>query len=103
MTVKDGRTTIIVQVQPNASQNGLVRYTNGVLHLKIAAPPLKGKANKELVKFLSGIFKVSRGNLTVEKGMTSRRKVITIRGLTQDQIMGQLERLAVEQETGEAV
>ncbi len=82
---------IVVQVQPNASQNKVVRFRDGVLHLKIAAPPIKGKANQELLKFLSDILGVSKMNLTIEKGITSRRKTVAIRGLIQNQVTTKLE------------
>lgn len=81
--MKEERATIVVQVQPNASQNKVTRFENGVLYLRIAAPPVKGKANRELIKFLSAILRVSKGSITIEKGLTSRRKVIVIKGLTQ--------------------
>ena len=85
------RTKIVVQVQPSASQNKVGRFADGVLHLKIAAPPVKGKANHELIRFLSSILGIARSNLTVEKGATSKRKVISIQGLTQDEVVGRLE------------
>ena len=78
---------IVVRVQPNASRNEVLRVKESVLHVKIAAPPVKGKANQELIKFLSDILGVSRSDLTIEKGMTSKRKVIGINGLTQNQVM----------------
>ena len=84
------QTKIVVQVQPSASQNKLVRFENGVLHLKIAAPPVKGKANQELVKFLSDTLDVSKTSLTIEKGLTSRRKVIAVQGQAQDEVMKRL-------------
>ena len=93
--MKEEQTTIVVQVQPNASQNRVVRVEDGVWHLRIAAPPIKGKANYELIKVLSDILKVGKGNLTIEKGMTSKRKVIVIKGLTQNQVMGQLEKVGM--------
>lgn len=92
--MKEGQAIIVVQVQPNASQNKVARFKDGVLHLKIAAPPVKGKANQELIKFLSNILGVGKDNLTIEKGMTSQRKVIAINRLTQDQVMGQIKNLA---------
>lgn len=91
--VKPEPVTIVVQVQPNASQSKLVRFEDGVWHLRLAAPPVKGKANQELTKFLGDILGVAKGKLTIEKGVTSRRKVIAVSGLTQNQIMGQLEKL----------
>lgn len=84
---------IVVRVQPNASENEVIRFKDGVLFMRIAALPIKGKANQELIKFLSDILGVSRSHLTIEKGMTSKRKVIGVSGLTQRQVTGQLERL----------
>jgi len=86
---------IIVRVQPNASQNEVLRIAEGVLHIRIAAPPVKGKANQELVKFLSDILGVSKSDLTIEKGMTSKRKVIGVNGLSQSQVMEQLAKLGI--------
>lgn len=91
-TVTKEITTIIVQVQPNASQNKIVRFEEEVLYAKIAAPPVKGKANQELIKFLSRILEISRNDITIEKGMTSRRKVIAIKGLGQNQVTEQLKK-----------
>ncbi|MFC2059867.1 DUF167 domain-containing protein [Chloroflexota bacterium] len=83
---------IVIQVQPNASQNKVTRFENGVWHLRIAAPPIKGKANQELIKFLSDILGVSKTNLTIEKGISSKRKVVAIKGLTKDKMIEQLEK-----------
>ncbi len=84
--MKEDQATIVVQVQPNASQNRMARFEDGVLHLRIAAPPVKGKANQELLRFLSDILEISQTSLTIEKGLTSKRKVIAVTGLTQQQV-----------------
>ena len=68
----------------------MVGFEEGVLRVKIAAPPVKGRANKELIEFLSQILKVSRGSITLEKGATSRRKVIGISGLSQAEVSRRL-------------
>jgi uncharacterized protein (TIGR00251 family) len=81
------QTKIVTQVQPNARQNEVTGFKDGVLHLKIAAPPVGGKANQELIKFLSALLGVSKTSLTIEKGVTSRRKLIGVTGLTLDQII----------------
>ena len=77
---------ITVQVQPGASRNQVTRYTDGVLHVQIAAPPVRGKANRELIEFLSDILGVSRGRLSIEKGHTSRRKVIAVEGMGEGEV-----------------
>jgi len=81
---------ISIKVQPNARQNEILRYQDEVLHIRIAAPPVKGKANRELLRFLSDILGLSQSQLTIEKGMTSRVKVVGITRLTREQIMAQL-------------
>ncbi len=81
------KTRIVVHVQPNASQNQVQGFKDGVFYIRIAAPPVKGKANQELIKFLSDILGVSKSNLTIERGMTGKKKIIVISGLTQDQVM----------------
>ena len=85
--MKEEKTTIVVQVQPKSGRNGVTGFEDGVLHVKIAAPPVKGKANQELVRFLSDILGTAKSNITIEKGLTSRRKVIGIRGLGQDEVV----------------
>lgn len=90
--MKEKSTTIVVQVQPNARQNKVVRLGDGVLHLRIAAPATKGKANKELLKLLSGILGVPKTHVTIERGMISKKKTIVIQGLTQKEVATQLER-----------
>ena len=91
--MKEEQATIVVQVQPNASQNKVARFEDGVWYLRIAAPPVKGKANQELIKFLSNILGIGKGSLTIEKGMTSKKKIVVVNGLTQNQVLGLLEKL----------
>ena len=80
-------TRIAVQAHPGAKKNEILRFEAGVWHLKIAALPTEGKANKELIEFLSEILGVSKSRLSLEKGTTSHKKLISVQGLT----MGQCE------------
>ena len=82
---------IVVRVQPNASRNQVLGFKDGIWQVRIAAPPIKGQANQELIKFLSDTLGVSKSNLTLEKGMTSKTKTVAIKGLKQNQVMIQLE------------
>ncbi|MFC1915989.1 DUF167 domain-containing protein [Chloroflexota bacterium] len=86
------QTKIVVQVQPNARHNEVLGFKDGVLHLRITAPPVEGKANRALIKFLSAILEVSKSSLTIEKGVTGRRKLIGIIGLTHDQVIERSQR-----------
>lgn len=66
--------------------------SGGVLQIKVAAPPVKGKANKELITFLSGVLGVSKSSLNLVKGQASRNKVVAVAGLSHDDIIGRLTR-----------
>ena len=92
------QTNITVQVQPGARRNEALGFEDGVLKVKIAAPPVKGRANKELIAFLSQLLNVSKGSITLEKGAASRRKLIGVSGLSQAEVA---KRLAAQSKTGE--
>jgi len=79
---------IAVRVQPNAGRSEVLGFKNGCLRIKLAAPPEKGKANRELLSLLSDVLKISKSNIAIRRGTTSKTKVIGISGLSQEQLMG---------------
>lgn len=81
---------ISVRVHPNAKKSGLSGSLDGVWQIKVAAPPVKGKANAELLALLSKVLGVGKSNLSIAKGHTSRSKVITVDGLSEAEIMKRL-------------
>jgi uncharacterized protein (TIGR00251 family) len=78
--------SIPVRVQPNAARNEVVGFTDGVLQVRVAAPPVKGKANRELVDFLGQVLRVGKSRLVIIKGHTARNKVVAVSGLSQEEI-----------------
>ena len=90
VVMSGSRAKISLRVYPSAAKSEVVGFTDGVLQVRVAAPPVKGKANKELIAFLSKALAVGKGALTIVKGQTSRSKVIAIDGLSQEDIMKQL-------------
>ncbi|MCD6575678.1 MAG: DUF167 domain-containing protein [Nanoarchaeota archaeon] len=67
-----------VKVVPKSSKIS-VEKKNGKLHVKLTAPPEKGKANKQLVEVLAEHFGVSKSKVKILKGETSHNKVVEIR------------------------
>ena len=65
-----------VYIQPNAHKSEIVGFHNGELKLKICSPPVDGKANKEVIKFLSKLFGIAKSKVLLLKGEKSRHKVI---------------------------
>ncbi len=81
---------ISLRVYPSAARSEVIGFTDGVLQVRVAAPPVKGQANKELIAFLSKALGVGKGTLAIIKGHTSRSKVVAIDGLSQEDIMKRL-------------
>lgn len=92
MTVNSHSDTNLLRLRayPNASRSEVTGFTDGVLQVRVAAPPVKGKANRELTAFLSQALGISKSSLTIVKGHTSRNKVIAVNGLSQEDIINRL-------------
>ena len=88
--MSESEAKISLRVYPGAARSEVVGFTNDVLRVRVAAPPVKGQANKELIAFLSQALAVGKGALTIVKGRTSRSKVIAIDGLSREEIMRRL-------------
>ena len=65
-------------LQPKASRDKFVGLLGEELKVAITAPPVDGKANAHLIKFLSKQFKVAKSDITVEKGQLSRHKLVRV-------------------------
>ena len=83
-------TEISVRVTPKSARNEVVGVTDGIWRVRVSAPPVKGKANKELITFLSQLLNVAKSQIGIVRGHTSRNKVITINGLSREEIMKRL-------------
>jgi len=70
--------TFAVRVVPRASRSELVGLYDGALRIRLAAPPVEGAANRELVKFLAKHFKVAPGTIELVSGAGSKNKVIRL-------------------------
>ncbi|HUT81794.1 MAG TPA: DUF167 domain-containing protein [Candidatus Bathyarchaeia archaeon] len=76
---KDHNVILNVSVKPNSkTQEVLFDSDIDALVFYLKSPPDKGKANKELVKFLAKLLNISSANVQLTSGQTSRDKTITI-------------------------
>ena len=75
---------ILVQIQPKSSRNEIVGIHDGRLKIKIKAPPVDGKANESLIEFLAKTFKISKSNIEILKGHTSKLKTIKLLGVNEN-------------------
>ena len=73
--------TLTVQISPNAPRSQVVGWLGDKLKIKIKAPPVDGKANVELVRFLAKKFGVRQNAIRIVRGETAKTKVVEIEGV----------------------
>ena len=78
--------SIAVKVIPRSSRDQFVGIEDGVVKIKLTAPPVEGEANEALRVFLSNRLHVPKGSIQIVRGVHSRKKVLQIAGLTQDEV-----------------
>jgi uncharacterized protein (TIGR00251 family) len=72
---------IEIYVQPRASKTELAGVHDGRVKVRLAAPPIDGAANAELVSFVAARLGVAKSKVRVVAGESSRRKVIEVEGV----------------------
>jgi uncharacterized protein (TIGR00251 family) len=77
-TEKNGALIFTVRVVPRASKSEIVGAHAGALKVRIAAPPVEGAANAELIRVLAKTFDVSKSAVEIVGGQTSKTKQIKI-------------------------
>lgn len=81
-TSKDDTVTFAVRVQPRASRSEIAGEIDGALKIRLAAPPVDGAANEELIRFLAGLFRIPRRQVEIVTGAAARQKLVRLRGVT---------------------
>ena len=69
---------LTLHVQPGAKRTEVAGTHGDALRIRLAAPPVDGKANAELLRFLADAFGVPLRDVTLVRGDSSRRKVVRI-------------------------
>jgi hypothetical protein len=79
-----------VRLTPRASREEIVGLRDGVLQVRVTAPPVDGAANAALVRLLAKRLRVGRGAVRIVSGETARTKMIEVDGLTEDETAARL-------------
>ena len=77
---KDRGLTFAVRIVPRASRSEIAGEYNGALRIRIAAPPVEGAANRELVRLLAKLFKLPQNSVAILSGAGSKNKTVHITG-----------------------
>jgi uncharacterized protein (TIGR00251 family) len=78
VTDKTGALLLAVHVQPGAKSTETVGIHGDRLKVRLAAPPVDGKANKALIEWAQKFFQVSKRDVELVRGQSSRQKTLRI-------------------------
>ena len=82
--VSKGRAGLVIRVRPGARRSAVKGVKDGKLVIDVAAQPEKGKANKELVRFLAKQLGVRKNQVVIVSGETAREKRVVFDGVDED-------------------
>jgi uncharacterized protein (TIGR00251 family) len=80
----NGHVTLTLHIQPGAKKTEIAGLHGDALKLRLAAPPVDGKANAALLAFLAERLDLPKSALALKSGQTSRRKVVDVAGAPPD-------------------
>ncbi len=80
--------TLSLYIQPGAKSTQVSGLHDGALKIRLAAPPVEGKANNALLAYLAKLFGCAKRDVVLVSGMLCRHKVVRIeRGVTQQTVL----------------
>ena len=78
LRVGDEKITLTLHIQPGAKKTEVAGLYGDALKIRLAAPPVDGKANAALVEFVAARLAVAKSAVSLKSGQTSRRKVLEV-------------------------
>lgn len=84
----NGRITLTLHIQPGAKTTEFAGLHGDALKIRLAAPPVDGKANEALIKFVAETLKLPKSAVILKSGQTSRRKVLEVNGSSREALAG---------------
>ena len=76
-----------IRVRPSASRNEIKGIHGEALKIDINAPPIKGKANKECIRFLAKELRIPKADIEILSGLKSKDKLIKIKGISKEKLL----------------
>lgn len=83
---RDGAIVFTVRVVPRASRSGVAGEHDGALRVRVAAPPVDGAANEELVRTLARALGVRQRDVEITGGHTSKLKQVRVANANRERL-----------------
>lgn len=74
---KSGEINIRIHAKPGSKQNSITDISEAI-GVQIAAPPVDGEANTELIKYISKVLQLRKSDLSLDRGSKSREKILLV-------------------------
>jgi uncharacterized protein len=85
-----GPELVPVRVQPRAGRDEILGWRDGVLRVRVSAPPVEGEANRAVGALLARVLGVGASAVIVARGARGRDKLVRVRGMTRRMVMERL-------------
>lgn len=85
-----GGVTFTARIVPGSSREGICGLHDGMVKVKISAPPEKGKANESLIGFLSKMLGVKKRAVSIISGKTNPIKKVQVLGIEAETLLDKL-------------
>jgi uncharacterized protein (TIGR00251 family) len=82
--------TVTIRLQPRAKRDEVVGERDGVVVIRVMAPPVDGKANAALCRLIAKRVGVAPSRVEIVRGHTARDKVIRVAGVADDALRAAL-------------
>ena len=86
----DGAISLTLHIQPGAKKTEFAGLHGDALKIRLAAPPVDGKANEALIRFIADTLSLAKSAVSLKSGQTSRRKVVEVQGASVASVAGLL-------------
>jgi len=81
---------VSIRLQPRAKRDEVVGERGDAIVVRVTAPPVDGKANAALCRFIARSIKIPSTRVSVVRGQTSREKTVRVEGVTQEALRAAL-------------
>ena len=85
LETRDG-TILSAKLVPNSSHSKIVDFSDEYIRIKISAPAIENKANKELISFCSEMFDINKSKIEIISGEKSKLKKILFKNIKYDEL-----------------
>ncbi len=90
LTLADGRVQLRLHVQPRAVRSRLLGLHDGCLKVAVASPPVDGRANLAVCRFLADLLGVAPRDVVLDSGTQARKKRVVVANIDEPTLRARL-------------